>query len=75
MPVAAFILQRIAAKQPRSLVWGVWPLAPEAGRPRHCEASRWPLLAQAMETRDSPRDNFELGETMGGVVIRIPLKD
>jgi len=22
---------------------------------------------------DSPRDNFELGETMGGVVIRIPL--
>ena len=25
-----------------------------------------------METRDSPRDNFELGETMVGVVIRIP---
>ena len=25
--------------------------------------------------KDSPRDNFELGETMGGVVIRIPLKD
>ena len=23
--------------------------------------------------RDSPRDDFELGETMGGVVIRIPL--
>ena len=28
-----------------------------------------------METRDSPRDNFELGKTMVGVVIRIPLKD
>ena len=25
--------------------------------------------------KDSPRDNFELGETMGGVVIRVPLKD
>ena len=25
--------------------------------------------------KDSPRDNFELGETMGVVVIRIPLKD
>ena len=23
--------------------------------------------------RDSPRDDFELGETMGGIVIRIPL--
>ena len=25
--------------------------------------------------QDSPRDNFELGDTMGGIVIRIPLKD
>ena len=25
--------------------------------------------------KDSPRDNFELGDTMGVVVIRIPLKD
>ena len=25
--------------------------------------------------KDSPRDDFELGETMGGVAIRIPLKD
>ncbi len=23
--------------------------------------------------KDSPRDDFELGETMGGAVIRIPL--
>ncbi len=25
--------------------------------------------------KDSPRDNFELGDAMGGGVIRLPLKD